>query len=504
MGIIIRQSIKQTIVALMATVIAGAAHLFIYANHRDIQGEAYAILNIGLFLVPILSFGLPNAMIKFYPKFGSENRGFLLNFLVLGLVVMAFMSGVYILFRPWIQSWITSLSVFDTMIIVKYKWSIIVFIVGSVVFRYLVTHSSLHQRIVWPGIFELLWGKTALVVIISAVIYGILTVDSFRYTLPMYMIISVIGMIVYLRYIGVLNLRWNQEIFKISNFREISNYSGYTTLNAFGGMLATRIDAVMVPTMIGFTENGAYVLFLFMASVINLPSRSMMAIASPIISDALAKEKIEEVQSIYSKSALTLMMTSVGLFALIFMNFGDIFLLTGESDYFDELIWVFVGLGLSQIVSTSFRAASQIIAYSKYYKYILFATLFMGVINVVLNWMFINHWMADQPLIGVAVATAISLILYVLLLVCFIKWKFDLWPVGREMIYGISIICTVTLAALLLPSVGIPLIDIFIRSCVFVSLTALLIYHFNISSDINALIDKVISAIKNRDFGGLI
>jgi len=504
MGIIIRQSIKQTIIAMVAVGISGVAQLFIYANHREVSGEAYAIMNIALFLVPIVSFGLPSAVIRYFTRFGEGQKGYILNFIILAAVSLAAMGGVYLLLRPWILRGFEFLQMSNSRIFEEYKWTIIALIVLTILFKLLSSLSANYKRIVWPGIFDLLWGKTALAIVISVVIFGWLPLESFHYTLPGFMLVSVIGIAIYLKYLGVLNLTFNKSLFQSSTLKEIGSFSAFSGLNSLGGMLATRIDLIMVPTIIGITENGAYTLFIFMAQVIDLPSRSMMSIAAPIISKSLSTNDMEEVRTIYDKSSMTLMMISIGLFALIFLNLNDLFKITNENDYMDGLILVFVALGVGQILSTTFKASAQIILYSPYFKYLLYITLLLGVLNLTLNHLFINYWMVDRPLIGVSVATAISLCVYISGIVAFVKIKYNLLPFQKGMLKAILIFVSIGLLAYAIPLTEIPLVDIVIRSALFSMLSIVGIYYFKVSLDINAVLERAWLAIKNRDFKNLI
>lgn len=504
MGIIIRQSIKQTIIALVAVLIAGVAQLFIYANHREIVGEGYFILNTALFLVPIVSLGLPSAVIRYFAKFGKDQKGYLLNFIILSVVSLGFMGLLYLLLRPYIADVLQFLHMSNDGGLEEYKWTILTLIVLTILFKLLTSLSSNYNRIVWPGIFDLLWGKVALVVIISAVIFGWLPLASFHYTMPAFMVVSVVGMVIYLKYLGVLDLSYNKALFQKDSLKEIGKFSAYTGLNSLGGMMASRIDLIMVPTIIGMAENGAYTLFIFMAQVIDLPSRSMVSIAAPIISKSLTNNDLSEVRVIYNKSSLTLFMVGIGLFALIFLNLKDLFKLTGESEVMDGLILVFVVLGIGKILSTTFKTSGQIILYSPYYKFLFYVTLMLGVLNVILNHFFINYWMVEAPLIGVAIATAISLIIYTCCMIIFVKVKYNLNPLHVDMLKVLFIFGVIAFGAYVIPSTTVPLLDIIIRSALFSLVSILAIYHFKVSLDVNKVIDKVWVAIVNRDFKNII
>ncbi len=70
MGIIIRQSIKKSVVSIVALVIAAVAQLFIYTlDSSETYGAAQRILAISMLVYPILLFGVPQALVRFYGKY---------------------------------------------------------------------------------------------------------------------------------------------------------------------------------------------------------------------------------------------------------------------------------------------------------------------------------------------------------------------------------------------------------------------------------------------------
>jgi O-antigen/teichoic acid export membrane protein len=114
------------------------------------------------------------------------------------------------------------------------------------------------------------------------------------------------------------------------------------------------------------------------------------------------------------------------LLACIVLNYPYIvgFIKTGDALLqFQPVLWI-MGLGILFDVITGFNG--HIIALSKYFKFNIVVMLFLAILNISLNYLAINYW--HLGLVGVALATATSLILYNLIKLSFNYCKFKIHP----------------------------------------------------------------------------
>ncbi len=87
MGIIIRQSVKQSIVSYVAVLVAAAAQFFIYTiDDLETYGRAQKMIAVVFLFYPIMCFGIPQALIKFFGEFGQDAKGYLINLIILTIV----------------------------------------------------------------------------------------------------------------------------------------------------------------------------------------------------------------------------------------------------------------------------------------------------------------------------------------------------------------------------------------------------------------------------------
>ena len=92
MGIVLKQSLNNTIVTYIGFAIGAVNTLFLYTNfmQADNYGLVQVVLSVSAVLMPILAFGVPNSLVKFYSSFKNEGEqdGFLTSMLLLPLILI--------------------------------------------------------------------------------------------------------------------------------------------------------------------------------------------------------------------------------------------------------------------------------------------------------------------------------------------------------------------------------------------------------------------------------
>lgn len=136
----------------------------------------------------------------------------------------------------------------------------------------------------------------------------------------------------------------------------------------------------------------------------------------------------------------------------------------------EPVIWI-LGSAILFDLATGFNG--NIISMSRYYRYNIVFMMFLAVLTIVLNYYFLER--TSLGIVGVALATAISLTLYNIVKIVFNYLKFKVHPLTIEMIF-VSIISTLAITvAIVLPDFGNNLINLFYKPAV----VLLLIYIGN-------------------------
>ena len=282
------------------------------------------------------------------------------------------------------------------------------------------------------------------------------------------------------------------------------NFFKYGIANFFSGLgfkLSNMIDVLMIGSMVGVGENqglkaiAVYSLAVFMSSVIEIPSRAISNIAFPLVGKAWANNNVEEVKNLYKKTAINQLVVGGLIFIGIWINIDQIIAIlveiSQESFDYSSIKYVVFFLGLAKLFHIASGINGGIIMTSKYYLYGTYITISLIFITLFTNWIFIPIY----GIVGAALATAISLLLFNLVSFLFLLVKFKMQPFTIKTFLTVIIGFSAFFLTQLLPEIESPILSVFLQSTVVLCIYIPLIVVFKISEDINALAHKVSTKI---------
>lgn len=494
MGIIQRQGIKNSIVSYLGVLIGAFSILFIYTREdaKEIYGYSIFLTGMADFLIPFASAGVSTLVVKFFPKFKEQNggdRGFLM--LLLGLYTFSFsvfLFLVYMFSDSFFQLLITAR--IDSQMILESNIHIVLpisFLSGLILI--LMHHCSNHMRIVVPEIIRSLGYKIWLPLLIVAFVSARVSQEMFAYFLLLFYLLASIMLLIYAFVIGSVDIRKPDANIVRTNKKTMATYAFFSGLNSIGAQLAFRIDAIMISLLLDYKSTGLYFILLFMASVIEKPTSAIIKIASPIISKAWEEKDKKEIDMIYKKSSINLLIVGIPVFLMIAFGLHDLDVISSGSKNFFDGRYIFLLLGLAKLFDMGTSVNSQIIFYSDKYKCSLLFILILGMLNVVLNYYFITTY----GLIGAAMATFFALVCFNLMKLIFIQISFDLQPFTSKTVMLLVLSIPVVAVLYWIPSFANPFLNIIKNGLLVLVLYCPLVYLSKVSPDLNSLIKTTLS-----------
>ena len=139
-----------------------------------------------------------------------------------------------------------------------------------------------------------------------------LSFDQFILTLVVGYFIRLLLMILLANYYYPIRIRFHFP----SNTRSILIYSATILLAAFAGSLIIDIDKFMIPQLQEIQQTAFYAIAIFAATLVEVPARAMQQILNPLVATAVNENNAKEVNNLYKKSALNLVVVS-GLVFLV-------------------------------------------------------------------------------------------------------------------------------------------------------------------------------------------
>lgn len=271
----------------------------------------------------------------------------------------------------------------------------------------------------------------------------------------------------------------------------------YRTASFFSGLssgIVNRLDIIMIASLIasssspneGLKAVAIYSIALYTATIIEIPSRGVFSISSPIISKLWDNKNLKDINSIYKKSSINLFAISLLLFLLLSLNIDN--LLTFLKDSFLPAKPIILLLGISKVFNMLLGVNNIILSTSKYYIIVTYTMLGLIIITFLLNYWLIPIYGIN----GAAVGSLVSLVIYNLVSYMFLWYKYKIQPFSKNTI-KIIVIAVIAYTATMFLIINNIYLSIIIKSIIFSIIYVTPIYLLNISEDINSIINKILN-----------
>ena len=151
-------------------------------------------------------------------------------------------------------------------------------------------------------------------------------------------------------------------------------------------------------------------------------------------------------------------------------------------------LYVVLLIGSARVLDNVLGINNAILFNSDYYRLVLLLGVGLVLLAVLLNMYFIPRYGIQ----GAAIATFIASLSYSLLKIAMVRWKFGILPFSRGTWYMLIITVVFFVGFYFWDFDFHPLINILLKSGIIGILFVLVVYGFNVSSDISAALRKLI------------
>ena len=445
MSVVARQGFKYSLIGYFGFLLGTFSSIFIFPEDMEFYGKLRYVLPTAEMLVPIVVFGLSFSNVRFYTKTQADGKH--QNFLSLSL------AGILINFAIFIAGFFAVSYLFPQLRHTE-MWNmkalilplILVLAFSTVLNKYI----SNYKRIVIPNIFENLLPRLANLGAFCIFFYlGFPEKTAYVFFFFMF-ILAFLGYVIYANKLEKFKPDFSTDYIKKDGlWKDVLNYSFFGFLGNIGNFIALRIDSVMISENLGFQPNGVYNTLYAIISLITVPAMGLYNISAPIINKNIANNEFEELDRFHKKSSLTLFFLGLVLLSCVLVGFPYLTQFISNGNLLREaepVIWI-LGFAILFDLATGFNG--HIISLSKYYRFNIVVMLFLAFATIGLNYYFLKYTRLE--LLGVALATAISLTLFNIAKISFNYVKFKVFPFTIEMVYAMIIGTLAISIAVILP-----------------------------------------------------
>ncbi|OSY87888.1 sugar isomerase [Tenacibaculum holothuriorum] len=499
MGIVFKQSFKNTLVIYLGFLIGGINTLFLYTRFlkSDYYGLVSYVLSSSNIIMPLTAFGVQYTIVKFFSSYSNKEQKdkFLSSIIFLPLIIALPLGYFWDYFQDRIIANFPS----ENKIIENYTIYIYVITICCAYFEVFYSWAKVQMQSVFGNVLKELYNRVAVMILLFAVFLNVITKQEFIIYLSYAYILRALIMMLY-----AFNLYKPKFSFSLpDNYKEVLNYSFYIILAGSASAIILDIDKVMIPGKEAFKAAAYYTVAVFIGSFIEAPSRAMTQILQPLTSKTINDNNFKEVENLYKKSSINLLLIGGLFFVLVNTNVVELFKIMPEKGYADG-VWVVLMISSAKLVSMFLGNNPSIIANSKFYRVALPIGVGSALSVYLLNKLFYNELGFGTD--GLALSTLITFMIFALFRLWFVQSKMKINPFTNKtflmvLVIGVFYVLfnfwNFSVGELYIKDIAIhPIINIALKSVLIVVSYVFIVVKLNISQQFNGVIKKVLGKFR--------
>lgn len=481
MGIVLNQSLKNTIITYLGFGVGAINTLYLYPVFLGATYYAVAnyILSAANVIMPLFAIGMQNTLVKYYSQYKTEEeRERFLSFTVLFPLLLCIPLGLLGLFYYDDIVYFVSKK---NPVVNEFIWLIPFVGLCMAYFEIFYAWARVHMHSVFGNFIKEVGLRIFSLLALIGVYFDWMTVVDFVYVTAGIYFLALIVTMWYAFRIKNPNFQFTIP----NNVKEILEYTFYIILSGSVANLLLDGDKIMLNQYMLIDNIAYYSVATYIALVISVPSRAMHQIVYPITAKLMHEDKHDQLNDLYKKTSINLQVVGGFVMLCIFVNINQLYELVPK-EYSGGIVVVFM-IGISKYFDLILGNNNAIIFNSKYYRMVLFLGLLLVFLTVALNMFFIPRY----GILGSAFATLLSITLYSLAKLLFVVKRMHLYPFTNQTVYSIILTAVVFVAFYFWEFPMYPLVGITLKSILVTIVYLYLNYKFTISKEINGVIDNL-------------
>jgi O-antigen/teichoic acid export membrane protein len=480
MGIVLNQSLRNTITTYLGFGLGAINALFLYTNFisDEYYGLVAYILSAANIMMPLMAFGAHNTIVKFYSTFKTKNalNSFLTLMLFLPIVLSIPLAFIGYVGYDAIANVLTT----KNEIVGDYLWYIFLTAISMAYFEVFYAWMKVQMQTVFGNFLKEVFHRVGAMLLLFAVYFKLITLDQFM--------MGIVGVYI-LRALIMMCYAFSSRlpVFRFNKIDKLSSILQYSSLIIIAGSIATIIldlDKFMLNNYIEIEKVAYYSVAVFIATVIAVPQRAMHQILLPLTAQFLNENNKEGLKDLYQRSSLTLYVISGFIFLLIVLNVNQLYEII-PPEFSGGLIVVFL-ISIAKLYDNLLGNNNAILFNSDYYKMVLVFGVILAVLAVILNLVLIPKYGIN----GAGLATFIAIVIYNTIKIVFVKHKFNMLPFTSDTLKITLLLILLVLGFYFWEFPFNAYLNIALKSITIGIVYGLFIYKLNISEDISSAFKK--------------
>ena len=485
MGIVRKQSILSSIYIYIGFAIGAFNILFLFPRYFTTEqiGLTRILLDVALLFSTLCTLGSISITLKFYPFYKTylpEKKNDL-PFLTIALCITGCM--LLLIAVPLLKPWILRKFGSRSPLFIDYFDLIYPFTITLTFFSLFEAYAwSLKKTVLSNALKEFAF-RLLTTILIVLFILGILSFSGF---IQLYSWVFLVPVLIFLYAIIrerelPMNLSFSTLTKRIKG--KLFSFGGFLFAGAILNIIARTNDTIILASQSagGLSDAAVFTIATYLVTVMEVPQRSLVSITTPFISEAWRSRNLKKIDSLYKKTALNLLIAGLAIFGVVMLNINDIIRFLGPA--YSALAGLVLISGVAKLIDLSTGLNTQILLLSKYWRLDFFTSMLLVALSIPLN-----YWLTKKyNIMGPAYGNLVALSMFNLVRFVFIYKLFRFQPFTVHNARAMLIALVVFAGVWYLPSTSSIVLNIFIKSVIFLGIYGGLILTFKVSEDISEL-----------------
>lgn len=492
MGIVVRQSVKGTIVTFTGALL-GAIITYIYTFIFSMSELGYVTNFVHqAALIQIFTLIGTSSLVGYYtPRYTEDGprQKVLLSFSMLcTLSATLIFTIAYFLLKDFI---IGKYHHADQLYINKYYWCMPLLVLSwsfmTIFEAYLV---SKHRSAIVAFMREVMVRILTLVFIILFY-FKFISFDVFVYAIILCYLVPALAMLMVAMKIKGFGFSLNFSLFTRTDYKDFIHFSWYHLLLLASVNFMGYIDIIMLGPLDknGLSSLAVYRNAIFAISVMTIPYKAITGASFATLNHTFLEGNKDKLLSVFNRIGDNMLIAATGMFCLIACNLDNVVRIFPPGYEAIKPLVLILMFGRMMDMATGMN--NEVISISKYYKFNFRLTILLVLCTIAL----MRYLIPIYGIYGAAWGATISLAIFNIVKAFYLWKKLKLKPFTNATLRIVVAGAAACLVSLLIPYLGHWLLDASLRSLVILGIYLSLLLWFNASKDLN---EYLIAMKKNK------
>lgn len=492
MGLIARQTIKGSVASYVGVGLGTFTLLFLFPAFlsQDQIGLLRIVTNAAGMFSTLAVLGIPQISVKYFPyvQQGDDYRAYATLLYVVPLLGVLLCYLIFWVFKQPITDFYSQ----NANELTRYYYLVWSITLLNTLYLAAASYARMNNRIVVPSAI-----RDVGIRVLTILFFMGIVLNWYEFVHFLNLQIAIYG----LALIGVLWYNHRLAPFRPSfqfwrlkpHLKGVVSFGLFSVLTSTASILVTTIDSLMIGGMINLGNAGIYVIASYIGLVIEMPKRSLNAIAGPVLSESWKNQDIKKINELHARSSINQLLFGGGMLLLIWAGIDGIFYIMPNGETYAAGRWVVLFIGLAKLTDLAFGLTAEIISFSPKYRYNLYLLLLLAGIAVVTNYFLI-------PLYGISgagLATFISYLVYNLLSYYLMKRDYGITPFTPASAKAMALLVFAFFLVQFL-TIDMPVLLLsFVKVILAAAVLSIGIIYYRLSPDLTLLVKSSTDIFKN-------